>query len=393
MSLNHSPSIVTNGLVMYYDMNNTQKSWVGAPATNLVVTVPYTQDVYNSCSGPVSTTGISDATGQLRVVNRYTITATSSTPRARIIATGLTTGVNYSYSLKIKYNGPTGSPTWYIDSSKGNPEGGINNNTFTSLNTNSVYLGNGWYQLTATFNFATCPTGGAWANFGLTAPDATYLNQTFDAYDIQFEQNTYATPYVAGTRASTSAIIDLTNNNTITSTLTYSATGTFSFNGTSNWIDVSSNTNTALQNSYQTISLWVNINSVGPNGEALVWGVSGGAAQTWIGWTPGGVNFWCGSNVILVSIASVNSYNQWMNVTYIIDRIASTFTLYKNGVYVGVVSFTTYTPSATTVTIGKNTRTGNAGDFTNGSISNIQLYNRRLSATEVAQNFNALRGR
>ena len=35
MSLGHLPSIVTNGLVLYYDMNNTKKSWKGAPTVNL----------------------------------------------------------------------------------------------------------------------------------------------------------------------------------------------------------------------------------------------------------------------------------------------------------------------------------------------------------------------
>jgi hypothetical protein len=37
MSLLHSPSIVTNGLAFHYDMNNTQKSWKGAPSTNLLL--------------------------------------------------------------------------------------------------------------------------------------------------------------------------------------------------------------------------------------------------------------------------------------------------------------------------------------------------------------------
>ena len=39
MSLNHSPQIVTNGLVLYYDMANTTKSWRGAPVTNLYYAV------------------------------------------------------------------------------------------------------------------------------------------------------------------------------------------------------------------------------------------------------------------------------------------------------------------------------------------------------------------
>ena len=35
MSINHSPSIVTNGLLFYYDMNNKLKSFIGKPITNL----------------------------------------------------------------------------------------------------------------------------------------------------------------------------------------------------------------------------------------------------------------------------------------------------------------------------------------------------------------------
>ena len=34
MGLAHFPSIVSNGLVFYYDMNNSKKSWIGRPVTN-----------------------------------------------------------------------------------------------------------------------------------------------------------------------------------------------------------------------------------------------------------------------------------------------------------------------------------------------------------------------
>jgi hypothetical protein len=45
------------------------------------------------------------------------------------------------------------------------------------------------------------------------------------------------------------------------------------------------------------------------------------------------------------------------------------------------------------VNIGGNFATGNGGDFTQGSIASVQLYNRALSAQEISQNFNATRGR
>mgnify|MGYP000279734502 CR=1 FL=1 len=47
MSLAHNPSIATNGLIMYYDMNNTQKSWKGSPTTNLIT---YPQADWNGSS-------------------------------------------------------------------------------------------------------------------------------------------------------------------------------------------------------------------------------------------------------------------------------------------------------------------------------------------------------
>ena len=40
MAVGYNPTVVTSGLQLYYDMNNTVKSWKGQPATNQV-TYPY----------------------------------------------------------------------------------------------------------------------------------------------------------------------------------------------------------------------------------------------------------------------------------------------------------------------------------------------------------------
>lgn len=52
MALSHSPSIVTNGLVFYYDMNNSQKSWLGKPTTNF-----YTNGHFSNGTGIVQESG------------------------------------------------------------------------------------------------------------------------------------------------------------------------------------------------------------------------------------------------------------------------------------------------------------------------------------------------
>jgi hypothetical protein len=83
-----------------------------------------------------------------------------------------------------------------------------------------------------------------------------------------------------------------------------------------------------------------------------------------------------------------------MNITCVIDNVARVMILYKNGVLVGTSSqWNPYTPPNGSVHIGGNFATGNGGDFTQGTISNVQLYNRTLSAAEVQQNFNAQRTR
>jgi len=389
MALSHSSSIATDGLVFYYDAGNTQKSWKGAPTDNRVVTIPYTSTVYTACSGPVPTQS-TNAVGQPATVNRYTITSTGGTPRARIVATGLTTGVTYSYSVKIRYNGPSGTQSWYIDSSKGNPE--TNNNTFNSRTQTSTDIGNGWYQVVETFNFATCPTGGAWSNFGLGAPDASYLNQTFDAYDIQFEQQSFATPYVAGTRSNTQAIVDLTNNNTVTAnSLTYNSNGTFSFNGSTTYI---STTNTGLTHGTANFSYccWVNFASLPGLGTIFE-----------NGFYTNGILIRFESNVIRIyaqystttytnAFSFVPTLNVWYNL--VITRVGNNLLLYSNGVLLSTIAFGTninVVPSNNLMYIGMSQH--QAGQCFNGQIANVSVHNRDLSALEVQQNFNALRVR
>jgi hypothetical protein len=48
------------------------------------------------------------------------------------------------------------------------------------------------------------------------------------------------------------------------------------------------------------------------------------------------------------------------------------------------------TPSSNTLKIGTST---SAGEYLNGQIALVQIYNRVLSASEVLQNFNAYRQR
>ena len=186
-------------------------------------------------------------------------------------------------------------------------------------------------------------------------------------------------------------------NFTLTNGTSYSsdANGSFYFDGTDDSIQGSSNTNTRLANTVQTISIFAYIRSVGPNGYAEIYHV-GGSGYHLVKWTPSGVSIaissYFYSNVISVS----NAYNEWMDITCVIDWSNDIFKLYKNGSFVnstGIVPTTYAYGNPTVVAIGDNNSTGNTGDFLKGSIGPVRIYNRELTASEVLQNYNAQKSR
>jgi hypothetical protein len=99
-----------------------------------------------------------------------------------------------------------------------------------------------------------------------------------------------------------------------------------------------------------------------------------------------------GSVVIDVTTTTFLSTTDWVNI--IIVGNGSTITVYKNGSLFQTSSGMSGFPT------GDSSRTLNIGRINNytpetfqGNISVSQIYNRTLSAAEVLQNFNALRGR
>ena len=139
MGTTYSPSVVTNGLVMYYDMSNTQKSWRGAPVTNLlpnptINSVPTTGNGW----GTYNTNQYNGATyfsiGSISSVSSNIVTTSGNHPlRSYDVVTpqstggGVTAGTNY---LVKKLSATTFSlHTW--NSSQDGSQGYINPATGT----------------------------------------------------------------------------------------------------------------------------------------------------------------------------------------------------------------------------------------------------------------------
>ena len=386
MSLNHSPSIVTNGLVMYYDMNNTQKSWKGTPTTNSITnadTMTNWPAYYRTITSSTFTTEFN--TTAHRFIHQPSWNGIQKS--ISIPSTGI-----YTFSARFRYLGGSSAnngATVYISGwGGGDSAAGLDKSKIGVWQRISVTLN----CTNTAFTFYLISYGGT--DSGTVIPDWSSWEVTMP----QIEPGSYATPFVAGTRSNTQAIVDLTNNNTLTAnSLTYPSDGTFSFDGTSNYI--SSPSFFINSDPIFSINMWIRRTADFSNGG--YWGLGGGLSNNGIngytsvankiGWDLWGqTTFHTGVDYPL---------NQWVNVCWVKTSTSfttSTLKIYINGVDTPLS--TTIRNNSSLVNVISGITLGRLSDSTAlyyapGNISNTQIYNRVISAAEVLQNFNALRGR
>jgi hypothetical protein len=202
-------------------------------------------------------------------------------------------------------------------------------------------------------------------------------------------------PSVSTTRATTAAIVDLTNKNTITaSSLTYASDGTFSFNGSNNFVDGGNSSDITITNNI-TVSAWVRRTAYGGSHSMIIrrndrdtYALQLGISTPEVWW-----KLYFGSSTWEQTATTSLALNEWANIVGTYDR--TTMRLYKNGVQVQTLAATSaidYSGSAApNLIIGRDDPV--SGRYFAGDIPSIQIYNRALSAAEIQQNFNALRGR
>ena len=149
-----------------------------------------------------------------------------------------------------------------------------------------------------------------------------------------------------------------------------------------------------------TISAWVKLNALGTD-RYFLGNNDGTGAQK---------GFYLGYEAssdrirLLISYADPSLYTlntstgpyftagDWINVTCVGNGTSNQF--YKNGSAISTtVNFGTFSTgnSARTLAVGRINNF--ASNTWNGGISSVMIYNRALTASEVSQNFNAMRGR
>ena len=378
MSVFSGPEIVNDNCVYHHDMGNTQKSWKGAPTTNLATT----QTLVNHSLVTLPT--FSDAPERGEGWKKAIVTATST---------------NFRMLKMDAFNVAANSTTTYsIEFECSNPE--------VYLNIDGTGFGGGaWTKIGDTRYSRTVTTATAGSAYLFVNSNNLSASVNYVIYykEHQIESGSFATPYVASARSTTQAIVDLTNTNTITSnSLTYASDNTFSFNGSSNYINVT------------------NISSIRPPTELTIEYVIKGLGGTWSpifgfgngsgtsAYTTGNYLTWTDAGSTLSGLCRINNsgvieYRQTSGGTLsntvfthvcFTMKIGDAIRSYINGVANGTPTTLPaggvfhYPDTSSPYQIG-----GLGSVWFNGNIPLVKLYNRALTAQEVQQNFNALRSR
>jgi hypothetical protein len=391
MAHHRGPKTLTQDLVFHYDTGNV-KSLVGEPTTNYIPS-SFGYGLYAYVSGPVDTT-VNNEYNRPITAKRYTISNTVNTARAAIFPT-TTISTYYTFSFKWKYNGTTTTtPTMIVSAAKGYPE--TNNNSFNYQNQTNTQIGNGWYITTYTFNFSSNPNGACILTFGLsTGSNTSYLNETFDVYEGQFEIKDHKTPYVLGTRSVTQGLIDLSRNATINLTnVSFNSNAQMTFDGTDDYVNVPNITKMIPSS---TTSWEFVVKPTGTSGYRAVfqksnYGNSTGFISLFM--NPGSLAFRLNASDVAEATRSLD-HNFNGNITLnaythiILTYNGTVFTLYINGTPTNTGSWT--------YGLGTNQNDTLVGTFWagswNGEIPYFRQYNRVLSAIDVLNNYGAIKSR
>jgi hypothetical protein len=392
MSLAHSPSIITNGLVLCLDAANLKGY---DKFENLLTNSNISSVNWNPNSSPVLTNNAS--TSPDGTINATQIAASAAAGSGIFRTISLTSGTVYTYSVFVK--AVSGSNTIYFGTDIGtdsritvNTSTGVASLNFGSpTNITSTSYPNGWYRVSFTFTASATATH-SFVIYNLTANANTWL-----AWGAQLERGSSASPYYPTTGTAKNrgtTLIDLTgrgNTGTLTNGPTYSGAngGSIVLDGVDDYIS----TGLVLPSpstTPTTFDLLFKYNSSNTSR-----GLIGASNYTVSGFSVGFIGQSQMRNTYNAS--GLQFENNWnydssviSNGTFVFD--GRNISVYRNSSFIQ-----TFTASFDVVAngngiqIGRNLQGGWGASQVD--VYAVKIYNKALSAAEIQQNFNATRRR
>ena len=175
------------------------------------------------------------------------------------------------------------------------------------------------------------------------------------------------------------------NNGTLLNGITYNSTlkGFLTFNGSNQYVSFTTPTNIPIGNSNYTISVWFNANSIGDKG-LVGWGnyLTPNQVNAFRLTSSGLSNYWWANDL---SGTTTITTGLWYNAVATFD--GTTRSIWVNGTLINSDTPTGHNvPNANNLTIGVT----NTSEYFDGSIGEVQIFNRGLSSDEITSNFNEL---
>jgi hypothetical protein len=398
MSLYNSSAIVTNGLVFAYDMYNL-KSYVSPPIRNVLTGInprgQGTNQYYQFSNGTenvyIPNLGFIQNCPYMDMYNDYNGGSNNCCPSPYGYGDSLTVTGSTLYTYAIVYksvNGYTnGNYMYHYEFTSGGSyltEYGVFGNNGSTAKIRP--LGDDWYWASSTFTSnasAGLMNTGSWM-YEYGRYNRFYVAKAMLVPGNYIDMHPSEWPPLNTTVSATQSLRDLTNNNTLTvNNLSYSTDGGFSFNGSNSVITAPNNT--IFDTQTPTVEVWIKTNALSQNGFFF----EKGTVNTQYSLFQEGSNIvWRqGGNSQYTTTANYINTSNWAH-------IVGTFTTGSRNTYINGVLVTSDNLSATVgvnsngITIGSY---NSGGYFYNGSIGSVRVYNRALTASEVAQNFQAQR--
>jgi hypothetical protein len=425
MSLLNNPSIVTNGLVFNYDVNNN-KSYRSPPIRNILNQItPRGMSVgtlYNFSSGTenvyIPALGWINNCQYVDMYNDFNGGSNNCCPSPYGYGDGLAVSPSTLYTYAIVYKSTNGytHPNYmyhYEYASNGSylTEYGVFGNNGSTAKIRS--LGDDWFWASATF---TSNASAATMNTGSWMYEYGRFNR-FHVAKVMLVEGNYIDmppslwPELNTTVSNTQALVDLTGSKTIE--LTNANTSTFNsdysaltLNGTNQYLYTSGDSywnawspNGVNGNSSLSIEVVFNSSDTGGFLVSRPWNGSGQYNYTM---TADGFGLFVGSAGASLGYGNICTGNTvhmtyWMNATqYGVYRNGQTYVAATNhgltgsGGSAGTGAFGTLFGSLYPYGGGWG---GEPGFSINGKFYVGRIYNKVLTAAEVQQNFQALRGR
>jgi len=404
MSIGSSPSIVSNGLVFNYDMNNN-KSYRSPPLTNVLsqLTQITGSNAYFSFTGGtenvyIPTVGLINNCKYVDMYNDYNGGSGNCCPNPFSYGSSLPVSPStvYTYAILYKSVNRYTHPNYmyhYEYNSSGTYLTEFGVHMVGGYSGQETHLGDDWYWSRALF---TTQSTAATVNAACFMYEYARYNRLYIA-KVMLVPGNYTNlhpnfwPAVGTTVSNTQSLLDLTNNNTITaSSLTYASNGNFSFNGSSDYLTIP-NTTLGNGNVEWTVSCWMKTttttNSLG--GGSVLSNISGGPVYSMMGVNNGKIVYWTYQNSAwaqkLGTGKTVNDGN-WHMLTWV-NYSNYTMDMYVDGLLDSNVANSTSGNNNPVDVIGRSWAA-----YFPGSISALLRYSRALTGNEVFQNFSAQRG-